>query len=361
MVCGLAAVLSAVATAEQPAIAPDVEDEYELAVSWLAAGRGDEALGRLASWPEDRLSAGVRRLTGSRTWSDPSQRTDVIEAAALLHTAAWMATLAANDLARSALHLDLARTLLGHLPPVADEVGLPPASVWRFTRRDWEVVVIEKMVALAQPQQARAAVQRLLDRFPADPEILLVAGTVEEALYFEAAWAALARAGGASSLSSAVPFRRAAEARYRAALERAPDLSEARVRLARILGDRGRLDEARGVIAPAMDAGGPPHLQCLANLVLGALRERAGEYGEAEQAYRAAVAAQPEGQSARVALAALLLRMGRATEVPTALGSLLDPREPSGAFDDAWWRYPFGRLDHADSWLVAWQQQVTRR
>ena len=123
----------------------------------------------------------------------------------------------------------------------------------------------------------------------------------------------------------------------RRALELDPELVEARIRLAHVLGDKGRHDEAATLLRPVMGASLPQFLEYYGALVLGRAEERLGRLTEARAAFERAARSVPEAQVPRVALSRLALLEGRSSE---ALAALLQDASARGrASEDPWWWY----------------------
>ena len=102
-------------------------------------------------------------------------------------------------------------------------------------------------------------------------------------------------------------------ATLRKALEQAPQMVEARVRLGRVLWQLDRRDEAAGELRQAMSeaAGREPTMAYLAGLFLGQVHEEQKLTDEAEQAYRSGLAGYPIGQVIPMLLGRLLVATGR--------------------------------------------------
>src|SRR5690606_3091612 len=81
--------------------------------------------------------------------------------------------------------------------------------------------------------------------------------------------------------SDASRERKQAEALFRKALERDPGLHEARIRLAHLLIDQGRHEEAMPLLRDALDASLPPFLEYYGALLLGRLHEARGDVAAA--------------------------------------------------------------------------------
>jgi tetratricopeptide (TPR) repeat protein len=124
----------------------------------------------------------------------------------------------------------------------------------------------------------------------------------------------------------------------RRALELDPQLVEARIRLAHVLGDKGRHDEAASLLRPAMVATLPAFLEYYGALVLGRVEERLGRLPEARAAFERAGRCFPDAQVPRVAISRLALLEGRPDE---ALAGLLAGSRASGpeSPEDPWWWY----------------------
>jgi hypothetical protein len=85
----------------------------------------------------------------------------------------------------------------------------------------------------------------------------------------------------------------------------------------------------------------------LASLFLGAIAERRNEREEAERCYRIALARFSGGQSAQVALGALLVRAGRLSEARELVGGSMDRDQNSRR--EPWWWYHFEPTDRVES------------
>jgi tetratricopeptide (TPR) repeat protein len=119
---------------------------------------------------------------------------------------------------------------------------------------------------------------------------------------------------------------------------------EASVRGAFLLFHRGRLVESLAWLSEVRNPRSDPELLYWANLFRGRVLQALGRHSDAEQAYRAALLASPDAQSAGVGLAATLLRLGRRDEAAEAAASVR--RAPQDAVDP-WWDY-----DRADARFV---------
>ena len=134
---------------------------------------------------------------------------------------------------------------------------------------------------------------------------------------------------------------RAAARRARAAIRVAPAASEAALRLARVRMLLGQGELARERLTGLVERGGVPRAHAyLGRLLLGRLHLEAGEPAEAEGRFRDAIALDPKGQAARVALARLLEARGDRRGAAAALEPVL--RGDAGTAIDPWVDYLLG-------------------
>jgi tetratricopeptide (TPR) repeat protein len=127
------------------------------------------------------------------------------------------------------------------------------------------------------------------------------------------------------------------------ALERDPQLVQARVRLGHVLAERGRHVQAVDQLHRALDGSLDRVTTFEALLFLGGSQEALGRIELAADAYRRALALFPFAQSARVALSHLHSGQGAHSDAAAALRAM-PPRDGSAASDrdDPWWTYHLG-------------------
>jgi tetratricopeptide (TPR) repeat protein len=194
--------------------------------------------------------------------------------------------------------------------------------------------------------------QEGLAAFPEDSELLLAAGSRYELLWWRSA-ENTQRAVAGGQLSSRNLLVRASEY-LRRSVAANPDESEARLRLARVLGELG---DYRGGLA-ALDgvdwSGGGPFAY-LARLIEGDLHERSGDIAAASAAYDKAILLARVPQSARIAKAYLEHQSGArqdaVEEVLKATSLPLDENDP-------WWPYLRGQLWRRDPYLKRLRSMV---
>jgi tetratricopeptide (TPR) repeat protein len=141
-----------------------------------------------------------------------------------------------------------------------------------------------------------------------------------------------------SWFSSPAAEWRTAQTLFEQALKIDPNLSEARIRLARVLALQGQHDAAVMHLNEA--TGGPatlpPRLRYFALLLLGRSQWTLGRPGEAESAYLRAAELFPEAQSPRLGLSQVAHDRGDRTR---ALAYLSPLQKPPRDREDPWWKY----------------------
>ena len=147
------------------------------------------------------------------------------------------------------------------------------------------------------------------------------------------------------------PKLETAERAYRAAIEAAPGLDEARLRLGRVLALQGKPEAALEVyreVTPRLD----PDFAYLATLFEGDAHQQLEDFEAAAASYAAARALRPGALSGVIAAASLAHAAGRRTEALQAMGLLNDTRS-LGTSPEPWvWRATGG-----DPW--AWYLRGT--
>lgn len=146
------------------------------------------------------------------------------------------------------------------------------------------------------------------------------------------------RSAGAPQELAPVELARA-EADLRHALELDPALVEARIRLAHVVGDLGRPDDAVALATEALRGKLPPFFESYASLILGRNQFRAGRLDEARIAFDRAAALAPTAQAPRIGLSQVALASGRPTEALAVLTDFLGPGRSVEADAEVWERY----------------------
>ena len=263
--------------------------------------------------------------SGDIEWRD-------VDAAILLHTAT--AGVAAQLLRPSAadLHLRAAIALAewrDRIDAVRAKQGEPPVAP-AMNRRDWILASMLMFTQLRELGRAAALADDAAKRFPRDPQVQLAAGAVDEL-----------RAGVDSGVGPCVLLGSAAD-RYRAALEIDPTMLEAALRLGRVLALQGHYAEGASQLERVLGASPDTRVGYMARLLLGSEMARRGRPADAIALFESAVAAIPEAQAARTALAFALVQAGRADEARAIVDTGLQPGLPRNPLDDPFWEYKFG-------------------
>ena len=240
------------------------------------------------------------------------------------------------------LHWEVTRLLAASVTPD------PRADLWI---RDW----YRATVAFAQHAESfdSAHLQHGRRLFPRDPQLLLLAGCEREA-FASPLFQTFARS--IRSPFMRVPYGSAggelegAEGYFREALEIEPDLAEARLRLGRVLGLRGRHAEAVAELTRLLQGSLESHLEYFARLFLGAEHEALGALEPARDAYARAAELTSGARIPHLALARVARELGDGETMQHSLQQALAPEADDGSVDP-WWQYRAvqGRL--AESWL----------
>jgi tetratricopeptide (TPR) repeat protein len=302
------------------------QEQYAALLLQYLSGDGDAALVKLAALPYPEIRAGVDAFETTRARM-------VLTGAAAMHTEVAFRR---DGRFVSEFHLQVATALVEFGEHSGGKTNTPialspnvAAPVSDEFRRLWYCAVINGFESSVMLQRADRYLAHALKLYPSHPEIQMLAGIAEEM-----------RASPRTSNVSAGDRRHAldqAEKHYRAVVAAAPDRLEARLRLARVLQQRDRFDEARTLLTPLSDTA-DTRIAYLASLFLGGIEDHDGHDDRAVALYIRAVARMPEAQTARLAASEILHRHGdrqmAAEAIPAAAG-------PGNAFDP-WWTYAFG-------------------
>jgi hypothetical protein len=165
--------------------------------------------------------------------------------------------------------------------------------------------------------------------YPGDARLHLYRGTVHQ-MYadgrvqqFRSGNAELRGISGAPEAASVELAR--AEIDLRRALEIDPTLTEARVRLAHVVGDLGRPAEAVTLVRQAVGASLPPFFETYARLILGRNLTRLGSFDDARDAFDRAATLAPTSQAPRVGQSQVALAAGRPADALRALTDVVGP------------------------------------
>jgi hypothetical protein len=185
-------------------------------------------------------------------------------------------------------------------------------------------------------------VERSLQLFPRDAEVLFFAACLQEMASSPQGQSVLQAIGPSKGMISGVRDEgaalREAERLFRQALDRDPLHVETRLRLGRVLGRRGRHEEAARELRQARAATESMLLQYYANMFMGAELEALGRTKEAREAYELAADTYEKARAPRLALSAMAARAGDRREALRVIELVL--RRPSvEPEDDPWGGY----------------------
>jgi len=185
-------------------------------------------------------------------------------------------------------------------------------------------------------------VDRAVQLFPRDPAMLFFAGCAREMFSGPQIQNVLEsttlRRDQFSLVGNEGAELRSAERLLRESLEHDPKQPEARIRLGRILGRRGRHQDAIVELRQATMDTRNRLLQYYGLMFLGAEADALALTDEASQAYERALELFPLAQSPRLALGALAARHGDRADAFSAVQPVL-VREDMQPSDDPWWSY----------------------
>jgi len=251
-------------------------------------------------------------------------------------------------------HWELAQALLDNVTPGPERD--PTVRLWYLANS-----------AYAQYRQQHTRMEdRAVQLFPTDADLLLLAGSLHEAFASPRIQSLVHSIRLPERTSHGVgPEKselREAEKLLRRALVAQPGLTEARIRLGRVLYLQGRHEPAVRELqqaSSALTSAGSPAaaddglLLYYAEMFLGAAREALGSYGQAKVSYARAAALYPGAPSPRIAESQLALR---GKDRAAALAAVqLAVRHSTGQEDpdDPWWQYHRVQGRGGDAWFEA--------
>jgi hypothetical protein len=202
---------------------------------------------------------------------------------------------------------------------------------------------------------------RALELFPNDPDVVFLVASVHE--YFAGVRTQSVMRSIKAPRDVTFDIReqgaelRLAEQLYKRALERHPELLEARIRLGRVLGLRGRHDEAVAQLRQAQTVD-EPLLQFYVQLFLGREFEALGNGPEARQSYERAVALAPTAQSALLGLSRVADQAGDRAGARDAIDRVLKLPVQDEERADPWWVYEVVQARNVDGLLADVRQRI---
>lgn len=322
------------ATVQGPVLREDHDLAAYLALAARYRAERTVALREVRGWRTPELEAAVaalrRREDDLRT--PPAAASDVdfrlVESAVLLHAETGLLALAARFPVDAEWHLATSVDLFQWSRRAARRLGD------HIPRREYFLALGATSLAVGVPVTARPFAEEAMRAAPFDAEVHLVLGCV---LAGVADRHVLAHADG-----DAARAREDAEKAFRDALALDRDLSEARLRLGKLLLDARRTLEAEPLLVEVERKTDEPRQRYLALLFLGRVAERRGRADEAVRSYRGALECWPQSQAARLALAHAFESGGPPLASRTLVGATLADSLRESRAPDPWWLYPFG-------------------
>ena len=238
-------------------------------------------------------------------------------------------------------HWNMGRRLLDRVRPVDTKDGLKtvPNPKGDEDVRRWYVVGCAYMMRVRNIELLHFT--RALELFPNDPEVLFFAASAHEAFAGVRTQAVMRSIKVPRDVSFGVQDEdaelRLAEQLYKRTIERTPNHVEARIRLGRVLGLRGRHKEAVDQLRQG-EVASEPVLQYYAHLFLGGEFDALGNGAEARQSYERAAALAPTAQSPLLGL----------SRVADQAGDRRGARE----LIERVFALPAGDEERVDPWLV---------
>lgn len=289
---------------------PDLPIYLELLHAYLAGDVGRASAGVMEWRPQD-----LEKLAGSLPREDVTLR----KAALMLHTAIAFRLWGNARALEADAQIAIGRAVLaGEAPPEL--------------HRDWLLALGSYQLAAASPVKALAFFEECTRLFPAAAEAWLGAGICHELTAFPDGFAFAALPDHDNGKS--------AERSYREAKRLDPRLAEARLRLGRVLSLAQSYEEAETELAAAVEASSDRPQAALAQVHWGVVRDARGDLLGAVSHYEAALAADPESQTAALALSEALHRRGDHRQAAECLTSVI--RASRSARISPWHAYHLG-------------------
>ena len=237
------------------------------------------------------------------------------------------------------VHWEMGRRLLDKVRPRnARKLGPDPGA--DETVRLWYLASSAYMQAVEQLDGWHF--ERAVQLFSRDPEILFLAACAREMLSGPQIQNVLASTTLSRDLFNLIGDEGdelgKAERLFRQALELNSKQTEARIRLGRVLGRRGRHQDAIVELRRATRETKNRLLQYYGQMFLGAEAAALDLEDESRRAYERAASLYPDAQSPHLAMGALAARTGDRAGALSAIQPVLTGDDPLRA-DDPWWSY----------------------
>jgi tetratricopeptide (TPR) repeat protein len=325
-------------------------DQLKTVLAWLKLMRTippSEIPARTRAWPFTQFN-----------WQAFLWDRGVLDAAGMLHIDAAMAAYLTKRDADFAFHTDLAAQLFA----IADEPRAGTDEPIGTAGRRSALAIGAKLLGESALGLGERYLATAIRKFPDDVPLLLTFATLLETKVNELVQP-VSLFDSPQLFGSARALREAKLKDAASAFERvlAVDSSsvEARIRLAHVRTLEHADAGATLLLNQALAARPPTAWVYLARLMLGGIQQRSGHLESAIQLDRAALAVQPEGQSAYIALSHAMYASGD----PESAGRVLDrlfALRLTPISSDPWWDYPFGDWRAADPMLQALRDEARR-
>jgi tetratricopeptide (TPR) repeat protein len=326
---------------------PVLGTNYPDIVARYRAGDFEEAIAALSSHHEAHTPAFVTEQLA------PLASSPVLPAAAVLHLETGHALLQKGDEECGLGHLMSAQRIVDSEWWTAVPKKMPDrVTHYDRVRRQIYLGIIFTLQQHQQFEMLLPHLERARQQFPKDAEILLAMGTLSE---LRATAIMLRRIDIPKKQNPGASWRRQqrreyldkAAGHFRDALTIDATLAEARVRLGRVLKERGRLPDARreleaAVAAVAASPSPPAFVHYLGTLFLGEVLEAQGDAAGAIARYQETVTRWPECQSAQLALSRAFEAKGDRQAALAALQPLWRAEAERKCLDP-WWQYNAGQ------------------
>ena len=258
-------------------------------------------------------------------------------------------------------HWNMGRRLLDRVRPVDTKDGMKtvPNPAGDEDVRRWYVVGCAYMTRVKNIEPSHFT--RALELFPNDPEVLFFAASAHETFAGVRTQAVMRSMRVPRGVSFEVEDEdaelRRAEQLYKRAIERNPNHLEARIRLGRVLGLRGRHKEAVDQLRQGQVAT-EPVLQYYAHLFLGGEFEALGNGAEARQSYERAAALAPTAQSPLFGLSRLADQAGDRGGARELIARVFALGAGDEGRVDPWWVYEIVQARSLDRLLADLHQRI---
>jgi tetratricopeptide (TPR) repeat protein len=255
-------------------------------------------------------------------------------------------------------HWDMGRRLLERVRYRDRRGGAVRGPALDDTVRLWYIATCAHLISVGDLEPAHFV--RAAELFPKSPDVLFLRAVLHETMASSRRQSAMKKADVPAGVTFAMGSRGdellLAERFYERALEIAPSFEEARIRYARVLGQRAHHEEAVRELQKVDGVQGQL-LQYYTALFLGGELEALGKDDDARRAYEHAAELWPTAQSPRLALSRLAAGRDRAAEREALL--TLAQQEPRGeGRDDPWWVYDNAAGRGADIALTALRKAI---